>query len=68
MANEGPNISTYKVALKKGQQLVICNDRAYLHPSLTEVEVKVAEKLSKDMKLTSTGLNTGEKFYDWVPS
>lgn len=67
MGNKGPNKSTYKAALKKGAQLVIRGDRAYLHPSLEEVEIKAARKLAENMKLASTGLDSGEKFYTWIP-
>ena len=67
MGNRGPNKSTYKAALKKGEQLVICGDRAYLHPSMEEVDFKAALKLAENMKLVSVGADSGEEFYDWVP-
>ena len=67
MGNRGPNKSTYKAALKKGAQLVIRGDRAYLHPSMAAVDFKAALKLADNMKLVSVGVDSGEEFYDWVP-
>ena len=64
--NQGPNKSTYKKALQNGEQLVICGDRAYLHPSMEAVDLKAAEKLAKSMTKVSEGFTTGELFYQWI--
>ena len=100
--NEGPNVSTYKKAIKKGQLLVLkpanpfgaitqeaidkiineagrrsailhnpdAEPTAYLHPSMTEVDRKVAEKMVAEMdddvavmKIDTRNHTTGEVYY-----
>ncbi len=66
--NQGPNVSSYKKDIKDGEQLVLRRDeKAYLHPSMKEVDYKAAVKLAADMKLVSRGGDTGEMFYAHIP-